>query len=66
MNAEVLVRIEVPKGSRNKQEVDERTEANRLDRFLFSSGVCLTNYGYVSETRAEDGDPLDAIVCDGF
>jgi inorganic pyrophosphatase len=55
--------VEVPKGSRNKYEFDEELGAIKLDRFLFSSIVYPTDYGYLRETLGEDGDPLDALVC---
>ena len=55
--------IEIPKGSRNKYEYDEEVGAVVLDRFLFSSVVYPTDYGFIPETCAEDGDPLDAMVC---
>ena len=55
--------IEIPKGSRNKYEWDEQLGAIRLDRFLFSSVVYPTDYGFIPDTLAEDGDPLDAMVC---
>jgi inorganic pyrophosphatase len=59
----VIVRIEIPKGSRNKYEYDEELDAIKLDRFLFSSMVYPTDYGYFPETCGEDDDPLDAMVC---
>jgi inorganic pyrophosphatase len=55
--------VEIPKGSRNKYEWDERRQAITLDRFLFSSVVYPTDYGFIPETLADDGDPLDAMVC---
>jgi inorganic pyrophosphatase len=55
--------VEIPKGSRNKYEYDEQLGAIKLDRFLFSSVVYPTDYGFIPETRALDGDPLDAMVC---
>jgi inorganic pyrophosphatase len=55
--------VEIPKGSRNRYEWDERLQAIRLDRFLFSSVVYPTDYGFFPETLAEDGDPLDPMVC---
>ena len=58
-----IVRIEIPKGSRNKYEYDEDLDAIKLDRFLFSSMVYPTDYGYFPETCGEDGDALDAMVC---
>jgi inorganic pyrophosphatase len=56
-------RVEIPKGSRNKYQWDETLGAIKLDRFLFASVVYPTDYGFIPETRAEDGNPLDAIVC---
>jgi inorganic pyrophosphatase len=58
-----IVRVEIPKGSRNKYEYDPELGAIKLDRFLFSSMVYPTDYGYFPETMAEDDDPLDAMVC---
>jgi inorganic pyrophosphatase len=55
--------VEIPKGSRNKYEWDPGLGAIRLDRFLFSSVVYPADYGFIPETCAEDGDPLDALVC---
>src|ERR1700745_3430801 len=55
--------VEIPKGSRNKYEWDEGLQAIKLDRFLFSSVVYPTDYGFIPDTLAEDGDPLDAMVC---
>ncbi len=53
----------IPKGSRNKYEWDKELGAIKLDRLLFSSIVYPTDYGYFPETCAEDGDPLDVMVC---
>ena len=55
--------VEIPKGSRNKYEFDHVTNAIKLDRFLFSSVVYPTDYGFIPDTLGEDGDPLDAMVC---
>ncbi|MGW8380969.1 inorganic diphosphatase [Streptomyces sp. ODS28] len=54
--------IEIPKGSRNKYEVDHETGRIRLDRHLFTSTVYPADYGFVENTLGEDGDPLDALV----
>ena len=54
--------VEIPKGSRNKYEWDERLQAITFDRFLFSSVVYPLDYGMIPDTMAEDGDPLDAMV----
>jgi inorganic pyrophosphatase len=55
--------VEIPKGSRNKYEWDAELNAIKLDRFLFSSVVYPTDYGFIPDTLGEDGDPLDAMVC---
>jgi inorganic pyrophosphatase len=59
---EIEVVVEVPKGSRNKYEADHATGAIWLDRELFTATRYPVDYGYIPETRAEDGDPLDALV----
>jgi inorganic pyrophosphatase len=55
--------VEIPKGSRNKYEWDHVRETIVLDRFLFSSVVYPTDYGFIPETLGLDGDPLDVMVC---
>jgi inorganic pyrophosphatase len=55
--------IEIPKGSRNKYEYDHELGGIKLDRFLFSSVVYPTDYGFFPDTLGLDGDPLDAMVC---
>ena len=55
--------VEIPKGSRNKYEFDHEAGAIKLDRFLFSSMVYPTDYGFIPDTLGLDGDPLDAMVC---
>jgi inorganic pyrophosphatase len=60
---ELLAFIEIPKGSRNKYEYDETIDRVILDRFLSSSMVYPTDYGYLIGHRGRDGDPLDAMVC---
>jgi inorganic pyrophosphatase len=59
----LLAYIEIPKGSRNKYEYDEELGEVVLDRFLSSSTVYPTDYGYLIGHRGRDGDPLDALVC---
>ena len=54
--------VEIPRGSRNKYEVDHDTGQVWLDRRLFTSMQYPADYGYVPDTLAEDGDPLDALV----
>src|SRR4051794_16769986 len=59
----LLCYVEIPKGSRNKYEYDEDLDAIMLDRFLFSSMVYPTDYGFIPKTLGQDGDALDAMVC---
>jgi inorganic pyrophosphatase len=54
--------IEIPRGSRNKYEYDHERHVIRLDRRLFSATVYPADYGFVPDTLAEDGDPLDVLV----
>lgn len=54
--------IEIPKGSRNKYEVDHETGRVYLDRVLFTPFVYPVDYGFFEHTLADDGDPLDALV----
>ena len=60
--AEYDVVIEIPKGSRNKYEVDHETGRVYHDRVLFTSFVYPTDYGFFENTLGDDGDPLDALV----
>ena len=54
--------IEIPRGSRNKYEVDHDTGRIRLDRTLFTATQYPADYGFIEDTLGEDGDPLDALV----
>ena len=56
------VLIEIPKGSRNKYEYDFTLHKIRFDRMLFSSMMYPGDYGFIPETLALDGDPLDVLV----
>ncbi|AZA08443.1 inorganic diphosphatase [Corynebacterium pseudopelargi] len=58
----VEVTIEIPKGSRNKYEVDHETGKVYLDRYLFTPMAYPLDYGFIDHTLGEDGDPLDALV----
>jgi inorganic pyrophosphatase len=62
---EIVVSVEIPRGSRNKYEYDRSLDAIVLDRRLFTSTVYPADYGFVDGTLAEDGDPLDALVLVG-
>ena len=59
----LTVFVEIPKGSRNKYEYDHGAGGIKLDRFLFSSMVYPTDYGFIPDTLGLDEDPLDAMVC---
>ncbi|SRR5579875_2209551 len=54
--------IEIPSGSRNKYEYDHQRGIFRLDRVLYSSVHYPTDYGFIPDTLADDGDPLDILV----
>ncbi len=54
--------VEIPKGGHNKYEYDEKLDEIRLDRVLHSSVFYPVDYGFLPETRADDGDHLDVLV----
>ena len=54
--------IEIPKGSKNKYELDKRTGLLRLDRTLYSAVHYPADYGFVPRSFCDDGDPLDVLV----
>ncbi|MBW9204461.1 inorganic diphosphatase [Mumia sp. zg.B53] len=56
------VTVEIPKGVRNKYEVDHKTGRIRLDRTLFTSTQYPADYGFIENTLGQDTDPLDALV----
>jgi inorganic pyrophosphatase len=56
------VTVEIPKGSRNKYEVDHASGRIRLDRTLFTATQYPADYGFIEGTLGQDGDPLDALV----
>jgi inorganic pyrophosphatase len=58
----IYVVIEIPRGSRNKYEIDHENNRVFLDRRLFTATTYPADYGFVPETLAGDGDPLDALV----
>jgi inorganic pyrophosphatase len=56
------VTIEIPKGQRNKYEMDHKTGRIRLDRTLFTATQYPADYGFIEDSLGKDGDPLDALV----
>ena len=59
---EIEAIIEIPKGSRNKYEMDHESGEIWLDRLLFTAMQYPADYGFFPGTLAEDGDPLDVLV----
>lgn len=59
---EVNVVIEIPRGSRNKYELDKETGLFRFDRLLYSAVYYPGDYGFIPRTLADDDDPLDVLV----
>ena len=59
---EVEAVVEIPKGSRNKYEINMKTGEIHLDRVLFSSVHYPTDYGFIPGTVSADGDPLDVLI----
>lgn len=54
--------IEISQGSQDKYEYDEELDVIKLDRVLFTAQRYPTNYGFIPETRAEDGDHADVLL----
>jgi inorganic pyrophosphatase len=54
--------IEIPMGGSNKYELDKKTGLLKLDRVLYSAVYYPANYGFIPQTLAADGDPLDVLV----
>ena len=54
--------VEIPKDSQNKYEIDKKTGMVSLDRVLYSPMHYPADYGFIPETKAEDGDPADVLI----
>ncbi len=59
---EVNVLIEIPQGASVKYELDKDSGVIMVDRFAFTAMVYPFNYGFIPQTKAEDGDPVDVLV----
>lgn len=59
---QINVIIEIPQGSSIKYELDKESGAMMADRFLYTSMYYPFNYGFVPNTHADDGDPLDIVL----
>jgi len=60
--SEVHAFVEIPRGSRNKYELDKETGVLKLDRLLYSAVHYPGDYGFIPRTLGDDGDPLDVLV----
>ncbi len=58
----INVIIEIPKGSKNKYEIDKETGLITLDRAMHTSQDYPFDYGFMPQSHWEDGDPLDVVV----
>ncbi|MCR4329280.1 MAG: inorganic diphosphatase [Candidatus Roizmanbacteria bacterium] len=58
----VFVFVEIPMDSKVKYEIDEKSGFLMADRFLFTSMKFPFNYGFIPNTKGEDGDPLDVLL----
>ncbi|MFL5739634.1 MAG: inorganic diphosphatase [Flavisolibacter sp.] len=61
-NRSLDVIIETPKGDRNKYVYDQKKKAYRLKKILPAGSVFPFDFGFIPDTRGEDGDPLDVLV----
>ena len=61
-NQTLNVLIEIPQNSSVKYELDKKTGQLVVDRFLYTAMQYPFNYGFIPETLAEDGDPVDVLV----
>src|SRR3989344_5083125 len=60
--AEINVFIEIPQGSFIKYELDKTTGLIHVDRFAYTSMAFPGNYGFIPQSKGEDGDPLDVLL----
>ncbi len=60
--SDIYAVIEIPKDSNIKYEVDEKTGILFVDRILYTAMVYPFNYGFIPQTKEEDGDPIDVLV----
>ena len=58
----INVIVEIPKGSKNKYELDKETGLITLDRAMHTSQDYPFDYGFVPQSHWEDGDPLDVVI----
>lgn len=58
----INVIVEIPKGSKNKYEIDKETGLIKLDRAMKTSQDYPFDYGFVPQSLWEDNDPLDVVL----
>ncbi len=63
---EINVFVEIPQGSSVKYELDKTSGAIVVDRFLHTAMAYPFNYGFIPQTHAEDGDPVDVLLISSF
>ncbi|MEN9327359.1 MAG: inorganic diphosphatase [Candidatus Parcubacteria bacterium] len=63
---EVNVLVEIPQGASVKYELDKESGVIMVDRFAFTAMVYPFNYGFIPQTVAEDGDPVDVLVISSY
>lgn len=59
---EFMAVVEIPKGCKNKYELDKDTGLLKLDRILYTATHYPANYGFIPRTYAGDKDPLDVLI----
>jgi len=60
--SEINVIVEIIQGSSVKYELDEKSGALKVDRFLYTPMAFPFNYGFIPHTLCDDGDPLDVVI----
>ena len=64
---DIYVVIEIPANHDPiKYEIDKETDSLMVDRFMATPMFYPANYGYISNTLSEDGDPVDVLVVTPF
>lgn len=58
--------IEIPYGSNVKYELDKESGAVFVDRVMASAVFYPANYGFIANTLADDGDPVDILVLNEY
>lgn len=63
---EINVLVEIPQGSSVKYELDKDSGFIFVDRFSYTAMFYPFNYGFIPNTKAEDGDPIDVLVISSY